>query len=196
MLARAARRSCSPLTALRCSKNSRPKHSYHLSTAAMPAARQLSGDARHLFPTLRGRVKAGPRGARAALPLNSYSGARSRAGRRMSLISPTHSRSGSKPGENGRWGPYNDPNSAHGTCSLSTGRLLPLSFQGGTPTERSLGSEFMSDIAAAIMDAAERRMRLSGFYGFSFREIASDVGVKSSSVHYPLPTKEKLAAAG
>jgi len=31
----------------------------------------------------------------------------------------------------------------------------------------------MSDIAAAIMDAAERRMRLSGFYGFSFREIAS-----------------------
>ena len=53
----------------------------------------------------------------------------------------------------------------------------------------------MSDIAAAIMDAAERRMRLSGFYGFSFREIASDVGVKSSSVHYHFPTKEKLAAA-
>ena len=53
----------------------------------------------------------------------------------------------------------------------------------------------MSDIAAAIMDAAERRMRLSGFYGFSFREIASDVGVKSSSVHYHFPTKEDLAAA-
>jgi TetR/AcrR family transcriptional repressor of nem operon len=53
----------------------------------------------------------------------------------------------------------------------------------------------MSDIAAAIMDAAERRMRLSGFYGFSFREIAADVGVKSSSVHYHFPTKEKLAAA-
>jgi len=45
------------------------------------------------------------------------------------------------------------------------------------------------------MDAAERRMRLGGFNGFSFREIAVDVGVKSSSVHYHFPTKEDLAAA-
>ena len=53
----------------------------------------------------------------------------------------------------------------------------------------------MSDMVAAIMDAAERRIRLGGFNGFSFREIAADVGVKSSSVHYHFPTKEKLAAA-
>jgi TetR/AcrR family transcriptional repressor of nem operon len=53
----------------------------------------------------------------------------------------------------------------------------------------------MSDVAAAIMDAAERRMRKGGFNGFSFREIADDVGVKSSSVHYHFPTKEDLAAA-
>ena len=53
----------------------------------------------------------------------------------------------------------------------------------------------MSDVAAAIMDAAERRMRRGGFNGFSFREIAADVGVKSSSVHYHFPTKEDLAAA-
>jgi TetR/AcrR family transcriptional regulator, transcriptional repressor for nem operon len=53
----------------------------------------------------------------------------------------------------------------------------------------------MNDIANAIMDAAERRMRSGGFNGFSFREIAEDVGVKSSSVHYHFPTKEKLAAA-
>jgi TetR/AcrR family transcriptional repressor of nem operon len=57
------------------------------------------------------------------------------------------------------------------------------------------GNEFMSDVATAIMDAAERRIRLGGFNGFSFREIAVDVGVKSSSVHYHFPTKEKLAAA-
>ena len=31
--------------------------------------------------------------------------------------------------------------------------------------------------------------------GFSFRELAADVGVKSSSVHYHFPTKEALAAA-
>lgn len=53
----------------------------------------------------------------------------------------------------------------------------------------------MSDVANAIMNAAERRMRIGGFNGFSFREIAEDVGVKSSSVHYHFATKEKLAAA-
>jgi TetR/AcrR family transcriptional repressor of nem operon len=53
----------------------------------------------------------------------------------------------------------------------------------------------MSDVASAIMDAAERRMRIGGFNGFSFREIAADVGIKSSSVHYHFPTKENLAAA-
>ena len=37
----------------------------------------------------------------------------------------------------------------------------------------------MSDVKAAIMDAAERRMQQGGFGGFSFREIAADVGVKS-----------------
>jgi TetR/AcrR family transcriptional regulator, transcriptional repressor for nem operon len=53
----------------------------------------------------------------------------------------------------------------------------------------------MSDVSDAIMDAAERRMRLGGFGGFSFRELAADVGVKSSSVHYYFPTKESLGAA-
>src|ERR1700746_439292 len=53
----------------------------------------------------------------------------------------------------------------------------------------------ISDVKTAIMDAAERRMQLGGFRGFSFREIAADVGIKSSSVHYHFPTKENLAAA-
>ena len=53
----------------------------------------------------------------------------------------------------------------------------------------------MTDVKIAIMDAAERRMQQGGFGGFSFREIAADVGIKSSSVHYHFPTKENLAAA-
>src|ERR1700722_9341205 len=53
----------------------------------------------------------------------------------------------------------------------------------------------MSDVKTAIMDAAERRMQLGGFGGFSSREIAADVCIKSSSVHYHFPTKEDLAAA-
>jgi TetR/AcrR family transcriptional repressor of nem operon len=53
----------------------------------------------------------------------------------------------------------------------------------------------MSDIKTAIMDAAQRRIQLGGFGGFSFREIAADVGIKSSSVHYHFPTKDDLGAA-
>ena len=53
----------------------------------------------------------------------------------------------------------------------------------------------MSEMANAILDAAERRIRQGGYEAFSFREIAADVGVKSSSVHYHFPTKDDLAAA-
>jgi TetR/AcrR family transcriptional repressor of nem operon len=53
----------------------------------------------------------------------------------------------------------------------------------------------MNDSAKAIMDAAERRMRVGGLNGFSFRDIAAEVGIKSSSVHCHFPTKEKLATA-
>ena len=46
-----------------------------------------------------------------------------------------------------------------------------------------------------IVAAAEKRIRNAGFHGFSFRDIASDVGVKSASVHHHFPTKEDLGAA-
>jgi len=51
------------------------------------------------------------------------------------------------------------------------------------------------DTVTAIMDAAERRIRHAGYGGFSFRDLAADVGVKSASVHYHFPTKGALVAA-
>ncbi|MEM6945304.1 MAG: helix-turn-helix domain-containing protein [Pseudomonadota bacterium] len=51
-----------------------------------------------------------------------------------------------------------------------------------------------SDTRQRILDAAERRVRRSGYNGFSFRDIAADVGVKSASVHHHFPTKEALTA--
>ncbi|MEL6769193.1 MAG: helix-turn-helix domain-containing protein [Pseudomonadota bacterium] len=45
-----------------------------------------------------------------------------------------------------------------------------------------------------ILDAAERRARMGGYNGFSFRDLAEDVGVKSASVHHHFPTKEVLMA--
>ncbi|MET4897063.1 TetR/AcrR family transcriptional regulator [Sphingomonadaceae bacterium jetA1] len=53
----------------------------------------------------------------------------------------------------------------------------------------------MNETAEAIMDAAERRIRAGGYGGFSFRDLAADVGVKSASVHYHFPTKDMLVAA-
>jgi TetR/AcrR family transcriptional repressor of nem operon len=51
------------------------------------------------------------------------------------------------------------------------------------------------DIREAILNSAEARIRTGGYHACSFREIASDVGVKSASVHYYFPTKAELGAA-
>lgn len=53
----------------------------------------------------------------------------------------------------------------------------------------------MSDIRDELLVAAERHIRIRGYEGFSFREIAKDVGIKSSSVHYYFPTKADMGAA-
>ncbi len=49
--------------------------------------------------------------------------------------------------------------------------------------------------AEQILDIAERMTRAGGYGGFSFRDIANEVGIKSASVHYHFPTKEDLGAA-
>lgn len=51
------------------------------------------------------------------------------------------------------------------------------------------------DKRTQILDAAEKRARTGGYNGFSFRDIAEDVGIKSASVHYHFPTKDDLAEA-
>jgi TetR/AcrR family transcriptional regulator, transcriptional repressor for nem operon len=53
----------------------------------------------------------------------------------------------------------------------------------------------MPNCSEAILDAAERRIRTHGYNGFSFRDVASDVGIKSASVHYHFATKPALAAS-
>ncbi len=49
--------------------------------------------------------------------------------------------------------------------------------------------------AADILETAERLARNGGYHGFSFRDIAAEVGIKSASVHYHFPTKADLGAA-
>ncbi len=49
--------------------------------------------------------------------------------------------------------------------------------------------------AEEILDVAERMARTGGYQGFSFREIAKQVGIKAASVHYHFPGKDDLGAA-
>lgn len=49
--------------------------------------------------------------------------------------------------------------------------------------------------AEHILDAAETRMRCEGYNAVSFRDIASDVGIKSASLHYYFPKKADLGRA-
>lgn len=53
----------------------------------------------------------------------------------------------------------------------------------------------MNETAERLMDLAEARIRYAGYGGFSFRDLASELGIKSASVHHHFPTKGKMAAA-
>ncbi len=55
--------------------------------------------------------------------------------------------------------------------------------------------EPMATRATEILDAAEGFARQTGYNGFSFRDIAAEIGIKSASVHYQFPTKGDLGAA-
>lgn len=49
--------------------------------------------------------------------------------------------------------------------------------------------------ATKILDIAERRMRLAGYNAVSYRDIASEMGIKSASLHYHFQKKEDLGVA-
>jgi TetR/AcrR family transcriptional regulator, transcriptional repressor for nem operon len=52
-----------------------------------------------------------------------------------------------------------------------------------------------TDTRETIMRAAGAMVQNRGYNALSFRELAAEVGVKSSSVHYHFPTKGDLAVA-
>jgi len=52
-----------------------------------------------------------------------------------------------------------------------------------------------NDKASEILFVARRIMMERGYNGFSFRDVAAEVGIKSASIHYHFPTKAELAEA-
>lgn len=53
----------------------------------------------------------------------------------------------------------------------------------------------MSDTAERLMDLAEGHISDAGYNSYSFRDLASEAGIKSSSVHHHFPTKAALTVA-
>jgi TetR/AcrR family transcriptional repressor of nem operon len=49
------------------------------------------------------------------------------------------------------------------------------------------------DTRTALLDSAERAARQRGYDGFSYADIARDVGLRKASIHHHFPTKADLA---
>lgn len=53
----------------------------------------------------------------------------------------------------------------------------------------------MADTKTRILDLAEMLTQTKGFNGFSYIDLANEIGIKTSSVHYYFKIKDDLAAA-
>ena len=53
----------------------------------------------------------------------------------------------------------------------------------------------VSETAGRLMVLAEAHIRNAGYGGFSFRDLAAEIGIKSASAHHHFPTKATMAAA-
>ena len=51
------------------------------------------------------------------------------------------------------------------------------------------------DTKTALLNSAEFAVRSKGFDGFSYADLANDVGIRKASIHYHFPTKAALSAA-
>ena len=52
-----------------------------------------------------------------------------------------------------------------------------------------------TDTKTALLDSAERAARTRGFDGFSYADLAEDVGIRKASIHHHFPSKAKLSVA-
>lgn len=52
-----------------------------------------------------------------------------------------------------------------------------------------------TDTRQSVLDAGQELVQTCGYNGFSFRDLADRVGIKSASVHYHFPTKKDLGQA-
>jgi TetR/AcrR family transcriptional repressor of nem operon len=51
------------------------------------------------------------------------------------------------------------------------------------------------DTRRELLDVAEKLVRARGYNGFSYRDLADQIGIKTASIHYHFPTKGDLGEA-
>ena len=51
------------------------------------------------------------------------------------------------------------------------------------------------DTRTALLDAAENVVRMRGYDGFSYADLAGAVGIRKASIHHHFPAKQDLATA-
>ncbi|MEZ5832307.1 MAG: TetR/AcrR family transcriptional regulator [Dongiaceae bacterium] len=56
-------------------------------------------------------------------------------------------------------------------------------------------SDLSAETRARVLDVAQRLIQEHGYNGFSYRDIAEEVGIRAPSIHYYFPAKSDLAAA-
>lgn len=60
---------------------------------------------------------------------------------------------------------------------------------------RSIGAKPLPTTRDQVLDVAERLAQTSGFNGFSYANIAAELGITKASLHYHFPTKTDLGCA-
>src|SRR5579863_5869407 len=60
---------------------------------------------------------------------------------------------------------------------------------------RGRPGEEQSDTRSAILDVAERLVQSRGFNGFSYADVAGELGITKAALHYHFPGKSELGEA-
>lgn len=66
---------------------------------------------------------------------------------------------------------------------------------GGIDNVDAFGEGLNMDTKTQLLDSAERAVRERGYDGFSYADIAQEVGIRKASIHYHYPAKSDLALA-
>jgi TetR/AcrR family transcriptional regulator, transcriptional repressor for nem operon len=64
-----------------------------------------------------------------------------------------------------------------------------------TASDAAGASEQPSNTRARVLDTAERLVQVRGFNGFSYADVADELGVTKASLHYHFPSKAELGEA-